>query len=414
MRGTEMLDAVGYVDADLVEKAEKVGEKKAVRQAILRYGAIAASFALVMGGVFLAGKYLSNDPPIISGEVSETTEPDESGSEVSETKEPDESSGETVETGRVNTFYEDGTFTVTEVLVNGCADNLHQEEILSAPEICFVYEEVYTNPYPIYINQYGSGMGGPIFDLTDEVFYSMIGSLQEYLYLLYGENVPSEEITVPAYMPDRYVVQYSKGNTSFSAGPVAISVRFPYNELPGEVPHDITVDNLQCVDQIKAAMEYVGLRNPQMKLTVSYDLKNEPNEYCYTMFEEAENSTQYLANSPFNYISMRYMPGLDTVSISICKTELPEIHSHPTLVSMSSAEEYIVQKYPNAAVDKAKVEVFYSTTVVPGYYIPCYRFHVAQYSERHSEILGYIIEIPMISQEDIAELMAGVHFPWME
>lgn len=401
MRGNEMLDAVGYVDADLIEKAEKVGEKKAVRQAILRYGSVAAGLVLVMGGVFLAGKYLSNDPPIISGEVSET-------------KEPDESSGETVETGHVNTFYEDGTFTVTEVLVNGCADNLHQEEILSAPEICFVYEEVYTNPYPIYINPYGSGMGGPIFEITDEVVAFMTGNLQEYLYILYGEKVPSEEITVPAYMSDRYVVQYSKGNTSFSAGPVAISVRFPYNELPGEVPHDITVDNLQCVDQIKAAMEYVGIRNPQMKLTVSYNLKNEPSHYYYTIYEEADNSTKYLVNSTFNYITLRYTPGLDTVFISMRKTELPEIHSYPTLVSPDDAVEYIRQNYPDAAVDKAKVEVFYSTTVVPGYYIPCYRFHVEKYSERHSEILDYIIEIPMISQEDIAELMAGVHFPWIE
>ena len=28
MRGNEMLDAVGYVDADLIEKAEKVGERR--------------------------------------------------------------------------------------------------------------------------------------------------------------------------------------------------------------------------------------------------------------------------------------------------------------------------------------------------------------------------------------------------
>lgn len=414
MRGTEMLDAVGYVDADLIEKAEKVGEKKAVRQAILRYGAIAASFALVMGGVFLAGKYLSNDPPIISGEVSETTEPDESGSEVSETKEPDESSGETVETGRVNTFYEDGTFTVTEVLVNGCADNLRQEEILSAPEICFVYEEVYTNPYPIYINQYGSGMGGPIFEVTDEVVDFMTGGLQDYLYILYGENVSADEITVPEYMSDRSRVEYSRGNISFLAGPEVISVRFPYDELSGEVPHDVTIESLQCVGQIKAAMEYLGIRNPQMKLTVMNNLKNEPYEYCYQIFEEANSKNEYLVNCAFACIRLIYMPGLDTVLLQMNKVETPEVCTYPTLVSMSSAEEYIRQKYPNAAVDKAKVEVFYSTTVVPGYYIPCYRFHVAQYSERHSEILGYIIEIPMISQEDIAELMAGVHFPWME
>jgi hypothetical protein len=242
----------------------------------------------------------------------------------------------------------------------------------------------------------------------------MTENLQEYLYILYGENVPSDEITVPAYMSDRYRVEYSRGNTSFLAGPEYISVRFPYNELPGEVPHDITIDNLQFVDQIKAAMEYVGIRNPQMKLTVTYDLKNEPSHYYYTIYEEADNSTKYLVNSTFNYITLRYTPGLDTASVSIHKKELPEIHSYPTLVSPEHAVEYIRQEYPDAAVDKAKVEVFYSTTVVPGYYIPCYRFHVEQYSERHSEILGYIIEIPMISQEDIAELMAGVHFPWIE
>ena len=95
MKGEKMLDAVGCVDADLIEMAEKAGKKNAVRNAVLRYGAIAASLVLVMGGVFLAGEYVSNDPPIISGEVSETKEPDESSGEAMETVDLNSGASET-------------------------------------------------------------------------------------------------------------------------------------------------------------------------------------------------------------------------------------------------------------------------------------------------------------------------------
>ena len=85
MRGDKMLDAVGYVDADLIEKAEKAGHRNAVRQAVLRYGAAAASFVLVMGGVFLADKYMADKPPVNSGEVVETGETSETN-EIGETE----------------------------------------------------------------------------------------------------------------------------------------------------------------------------------------------------------------------------------------------------------------------------------------------------------------------------------------
>ena len=99
MRGDKMLDAVGYVDADLIEKAEKAGNRNAVRQAFLRYGAAAASFVLVMGGVFLADKYMADKPPVNSGEVVETGET----SETNEIGETETVETETIETESVET-----------------------------------------------------------------------------------------------------------------------------------------------------------------------------------------------------------------------------------------------------------------------------------------------------------------------
>lgn len=60
MRGKDLLDAVGYIDEELIKKAES--PKKRI-SALLRYGSIAAVFALIVGTALLFPVFRHEKPP---------------------------------------------------------------------------------------------------------------------------------------------------------------------------------------------------------------------------------------------------------------------------------------------------------------------------------------------------------------
>jgi len=51
MRGEEMLEAMGYLDADLLQKAEAAAVRRKGQQALVRMGALAACLAMIWGGM---------------------------------------------------------------------------------------------------------------------------------------------------------------------------------------------------------------------------------------------------------------------------------------------------------------------------------------------------------------------------
>jgi len=86
MRGKDLLDAVGYIDEELIKKAE-VPKKRT--SALLRYGSLVAVFALIVGAVLLFPYFRHRKPPvpIEMTDIQETT--DTEHTESTDTTAPD-------------------------------------------------------------------------------------------------------------------------------------------------------------------------------------------------------------------------------------------------------------------------------------------------------------------------------------
>lgn len=54
------------------------------------------------------------------------------------------------------------------------------------------------------------------------------------------------------------------------------------------------------------------------------------------------------------------------------------VSGHIKITSYDAALEYIKENYPGIDTSNTKAEIHYSSTIQPGYYIPCYRFYLGE------------------------------------
>lgn len=271
-------------------------------------------------------------------------------------------------------------------------------EFISAPEVAFVTDQnEWDKSLPIYYDKFPSNQLGPMYEITDEIVGSMQNNLKEYLSILYEEDIRSDELKIPSYLEDK--VYYKRDNTEFYSGMKFISVLTPKASIEGE----ISVNTTQTNELLKAAIEYLGIKCPQMKMTVQYDTNDSPYSRSYVFFEETTNASEYLYNTTFCYVEIINNIDTDNYLILINKIDSPEVCSNIDTVTYTEALDFLAENQNDVDITDVKVVAYYSETVSPGYYVPCYRFYLNKTSndsvENNSNEYAYTIDVSLIAEE---------------
>lgn len=266
--------------------------------------------------------------------------------------------------------------------------------INSAPEIAFVGDGTkLPSSFPIYTNRYAFGQEGPLFEVDDAVTEMMTGNLTRYLVLLGEESIEGKyDIVKHPEVP--YKVLYDNGTTEMWSGVSDISIiTHEYN-----IVQDVTGGNLEDNELVKAATQYLDIKKPQIASEIEYDDEGNVYEYQYTITESSDDLIANILNNSFSYAKVTYNPESKDVLLLICKIDMPEKHGDYKIVSYAMASNYLMGKYPSVDASKAKAEIYYSATVQPGYYIPCYKFYLGEVSAKDGTLRYRVVHIPMVDK----------------
>jgi len=255
-------------------------------------------------------------------------------------------------------------------------------------------ESTLLSSLPIYVDKYPFGQGGALFESDQALLDLMTEKLQHFLSILY------DEISVPGYEIEQYSsevsdkVFYNTGTTEIYAGVSGISmITTEY-----DIIDDILKGNLLENKLIQTALEYMNIESPRIKEITTYNINGELSRYEYTITDTTDDFLQNIFNSSFSNIFVSYAPSTTEVVLIINKYDFSEVYSYEPALPYEEALEYIRTNYETEDVSNINAEVYYSPTVEPGYFIPCYKFYIAESNKPNvqGDAIEYeIVHIPM-------------------
>ncbi len=235
----------------------------------------------------------------------------------------------------------------------------------------------------VYEDLYPSGQVGPIYADSSELLREKEENLLRYLTLLLGEGDYAFQydeafsIRSPFYTKDAVTVF---GN----ACGVKIS-------MPTDTPMTtLTVEEVSENPILDAALRFAEIHAPVIQQRITYEATIDPEtsnvkDYCYTIIEAPEypSAIATLCKS----ISITYTPGTASLHISITSISEPKqvaTTEIPTGMDIMEAVGDLAQF--TDSYTRGYIECYYSSQVVLGYYVPCYKIYI--YNDSLSEHYG--------------------------
>lgn len=221
--------------------------------------------------------------------------------------------------------------------------------------------------YPIYLDPYPVDQGGPQYEITEEYITEIQGNMGHYLSLIFGNGDYAG-----VYNPDiPYALFYDREDLSIVAGKESLSV----TSTAYDVYSTLTLEDLDTNPLFRAALSYIGIVNPSITADIEYDVNGKVYQYNYFITEYTENPQESLFNHTFSHIMIRsYVEG-SLLSISLIHRDQPVEVGATTLATTEDIEDYLQKSHPELAQKPHVTEVFYSSKVLTGYYIPSYRIY---------------------------------------
>lgn len=237
--------------------------------------------------------------------------------------------------------------------------------------------------YPIFVDPYPTGIGGPVYEITEEVLAKQEENLLQYLSCLYGEGeyetFYNSDIT--------HKVQYEDENIRACASVKLVTISSDNYQVYTELTTDILQENpLLC-----AAIAYTGFQDPVITKELRYNLIGEISHYMYRITELSEDRLTTVLNDRLSYISVSCCVETNTLQIKIAKIKDLEESGTTPLATRQEIDAFFAEIYPDAVPENYAVEVYYDNTVQLGYYIPCYRVYI------NEPILSEELSVPAYS-----------------
>ncbi|MCL1894935.1 MAG: hypothetical protein FWG03_00150 [Clostridiales bacterium] len=249
---------------------------------------------------------------------------------------------------------------------------------------------VYTNKYPI-------GQGGALFPIDQTLIDGLKENLTVFLRILYGENGTWENDFQQSDTPKIPIVYYDTGLTEINSKLGGISMRT--NEYGIDV--DILNDNLLENELFKSALDYLSIVNPCISSIIVHTEEGEIYDHITTVTETADDSLGKAFNNSFSYVRSSYGPDSSRVYLVICKADIgiSDVSSEETVIPYQAALAYVQDLCGMESSDSIFSEIYYSTTVKMGFFVPCYKFYI---DTGETDLVGNsikydIVRIPAVS-----------------
>ncbi len=225
--------------------------------------------------------------------------------------------------------------------------------------------------FPILINEFSYGPEGPLFLVDETMKESMKNELLRYLKLVYN-NAKIEENSFKSDMDREFEVYFEKDGTIFRSFMNGLSVLSKDTSSFKNYSEETILEN----SFIEAAVAFLELDNLKVSIVTEYGSDRSPYSCTYRIYEGDDDLLQDIMNKCFTYIEFTQYRDSDYIVAKIINRKTPKEYDNRPILSYESALAYLNNLYPDTGKRDVKAEVFYSTAVQPGYFMPCYRFYI--------------------------------------
>ncbi len=223
---------------------------------------------------------------------------------------------------------------------------------------------------PVFINNYYFDQGGPTFELNDDVKNRLITNFYSFTTLLgYSDRDISYNID------NGFILQSTISGDRFISGVNHISIK----------PKEIFVSNNTSLDDVSklldenkymsAAYKFLEIKTPVIEKREYYNNNFQLNRIEFTI---SESEPGFLfQNKNLQKIVLVYYPVEEIFTLFIDYNDFLEHEKELTSISYNDAIEKMLKDDSNIKKENIfACEIFYSVELMPGYYVPCYKFYI--------------------------------------
>ena len=224
---------------------------------------------------------------------------------------------------------------------------------------------------PIYINEYAYDQAGPMYEVTDDVKTAISANLTRYLECLYGADA-AQGAEVLVNSDREFDVYYLSGSTELRSSINRIGVL----SSDYSISSDITDEELLENPLVAAGMAYLGMKDPIVTRSVDYKIDGTESGRSYKIAENANDAFQQVLNRSFSSITVEKYADSSNVLVTVANPVVLTEYADRPVLSYSSILAKLSDYYPNMDTQDVEMEIYYSKTVHPGYFIPCCRVYI--------------------------------------
>ncbi len=267
-------------------------------------------------------------------------------------------------------------------------DNMELKGDLSPAGL--IFPETPEDPdFPVLVNPYPVGQGGPLYEITPEMREETEKRVESFLELLYNEY-PLETVSVSKSDYATYFVTCESEEWAFSAGPNGNNFSILDTELAELLPDG----DLRQNPILAVVLDYMGIDDPQVEYTVRYFLNDQANDtpieytvmyfgsdqicdYEYYIYQKTDDTRQHTLNRDFNSVSI-YVSGEDPNHFSVFfdKQERTAVDAELPAVTLEQALGEVERFIPDLDRSEVKARVRYMANIREEYLIPCWELYV--------------------------------------
>lgn len=224
--------------------------------------------------------------------------------------------------------------------------------------------------FPVFVDPYPTGQGGPAYEITQAVLSRQEASLEEYLTLLYGKG--DYEFSQADDSLHRTV--YEDDDITVWAGANGLTV----SSASHPVGQSLTEDELYTDPLLCAALEYLEIEEPRILQSFAYGYDGQLLRCSYQIFAAETEPLADAFSRSFSSILVNVFIGVDDVIIKIPNITPTQTGETVRTVSEAELDSYLETQFPDFPPEEYRVEVSYDKNVRPGFYVPCYRVYLAE------------------------------------
>lgn len=223
----------------------------------------------------------------------------------------------------------------------------------------------------VFHNAYPYGQGGAMFEITEAHKQKLVDELCEFMVIFRDEMPNAHQIVQTSELREDSKT-YQDEDIVISSSTNGLTLEVSVNQLPQEFTVETVVEN----PLLQSAMEYLGIVNPEISRVDEYNQDGVIDSYDITIAENGNDLMQTVLNQTISKVRIVHYGDLDTSLVFITRKDMPEEYQSFPTVSLEDAVAAARAAHSELPAEATvTADVFYSTSIHPDYFIPCYRLY---------------------------------------